>query len=423
LRTRKGKDVLLVPYALEGLEKAYAALSKDLGYSSKEKIRVEVYESAQALARVSPLSVAEIKASGTIALCKYNRLMITTPRALLRGYPWLDTLSHELVHFLVTKRGRGNVPIWLQEGLAKFLETRWRGEPGLAVDQMSVALLLKAAKTNTLIPFAKMHPSIAKLPTQEAAALAFAEVEAAMRMLYERGGQTALTELVSAMAHGFTDRQAVAQAYGKSFEHFEADWRKDVARPRDRAAQAPVSRAKKHKPLVFKEDAKGRSAKAEAPEGESADQGAISDVEAKKAYRLGEIFLARRRWAAAAAEYGKARAKIKDTVPALSRRYALACLQLKRNDDALEALTGAVTTDPNDEAAQALLARVHVARGDMAKARVALDAGIAVDPFDPDLHATYVAVAQHLKDTALQAREEKMLALATGRAPPEGKTP
>jgi tetratricopeptide (TPR) repeat protein len=414
LRTHKGKDALLAPYALAGLEKAYAALTADLGFSSSEKIRVEVYESAQALARVSPLTVAEIKASGTIALCKYNRLMITTPRALLRGYPWLDTLSHELVHFLVTKKGRGNVPIWLQEGLAKFLETRWRGAPGLAVDQMSLALLHKAAKTNSLIPFAKMHPSIAKLPTQEAAALAFAEVEAAMRMLYDRGGQAALTELVAAMASGFGDRQAVAQAYGKSFEQFEADWRKDVLRPRD-GKNGKAARAKSHKALVFKEDAKGKAQKGDDEAGDSA-HGAIADADAKKAYRLGEIFLARRRWSAAATEYGKARAKIKDAVPALSRRYALACLQLKRNDDALEALLGATATDPQDEASQSLLARVHVERGEWDKARTALEAGIAVDPFDPALHGTYVQVAQGLKDVALEQREKKMLGLATGHA-------
>ncbi len=410
LKTRKGKEELLVPYALEGLEKAWNALTADLGYQPEDKVRVEVYESAQALARVSPLTVAEIKASGTIALCKYNRLMITTPRALLRGYPWIDTLSHEFTHFLITKKGRGNVPIWLQEGLAKFLETRWRGEPGAAVDQLSLTLLHKAARSNSLIPFAKMHPSIAKLPTQEAAALAFAEVEAAMRMLYERGGQTALTELVAAMGHGFTDEQAVAQAYGKSFPQFEADWRKDVAKTR---APSGVARAKEVKKLVFKEDAKGRAAKGgDAPGGDSAEQGAISDADAKKSYRLGEIMLARRRFTAAAAEYGKARAKIKDTVPALSRRFALACLQINRLDDALSALVGATATDPTDEAAQALLARVYAQRKEWQKARAALDAGIAVDPFDPDLHATYVQVAAGLGDEALKKREDEALSLA-----------
>jgi len=231
LRTRPGKDTLLAPYALEALEKAYAGLTKDLGIEPSQKVRVEIYDSARSLAHVSPLTIDQIKNSGTIALCKYSRLMVTSPKALLRGYPWLDTVSHEFVHYLVTQKGRNTVPIWLQEGLAKFLETRWRGAPGMAVDDMSLSLLQDAAKKGKLIPFAKMHPSIAMLPTQEQAALAFAEVEAAIRLLYQRGGQAALTELVSAMAAGMTDEEAVAQAYGKSFTEFEADWQGGAAAP------------------------------------------------------------------------------------------------------------------------------------------------------------------------------------------------
>ncbi|HWE24510.1 MAG TPA: hypothetical protein VG496_11300, partial [Myxococcales bacterium] len=312
LLTRPGKDALLGPYALEALEKAYAALTQDLGFTPAAKIRVEVYESAQALARVSPLTVAEIKASGTIALCKYNRLMITSPRALLRGYAWLDTLSHEFTHYLVTKKGRNSVPIWLQEGLAKFLETRWRGAPGLAVDESSTVLLTRAAREKRLIPFAAMHPSIAKLPTQEMAALAFAEVEAAIRLLYQHGGQRALTELVAAMAGGASDESAVAQAYGKAFDQFEQDWRADLLKPRrEPATQAPGSaRPLASRKLVFKEDAKKKAVDdpdsvAERP----------SDPEAKRSVRLGEIFFARRRWAAAAVEYGKARARLPREIP------------------------------------------------------------------------------------------------------------
>ena len=39
LLTRPGKDSLLAPYALEALEKAYAALTQDLGVSPSPKIR------------------------------------------------------------------------------------------------------------------------------------------------------------------------------------------------------------------------------------------------------------------------------------------------------------------------------------------------------------------------------------------------
>jgi tetratricopeptide (TPR) repeat protein len=417
LRTRPGKDTLLAPYALDALEKAYAGLTKDLGIQPARKIRVEIYESAKALAHVSPLTVEQIKNSGTIALCKYSRLMVTSPKALLRGYPWLDTVSHEFVHYLVTQKGRNTVPIWLQEGLAKFLETRWRGTPGMAVDEMSLSLLQDAAKKGKLIPFAKMHPSIAMLPTQEQAALAFAEVEAAIRLLYQRGGQAALTELVSAMAAGMSDEAAVAQAYGKSFKEFEADWRAEVARPRPKAASQKNVRPAVAKKLVFKEDAKGRTEPGEL----AAPREPELDADGKRAARLGEIFYARRRWTAAAREYARARQRSSQEVPLVARRYAFSQLQLGHLPEAEEALRSAVERDPEDEAAQALYAKVLLKRGALDKARVALDNGIAVDPFDPDLHATYVEVAKGLKDGELEAREKKALLLAAGMAPTQQK--
>ena len=419
LKTRPGKDTLLAPYALEALERAYLGLTKDLGIEPEAKVRVEVYDSARSLAHVSPLTVEEIKASGTIALCKHNRLMITSPKALLRGYPWLDTLSHEFVHYLVTKKGRNSVPIWLQEGLAKFLETRWRGAPGLAVDELSLHLLQVAAKKHTLIPFARMHPSIAKLPTQEQAALAFAEVEAAIRLLYQRGGQAALTELVSAMAHGFTDEQAVAQAYGKSFGKFETDWREEVGKPRTKAASDKNVRPAVARKLIFKEDAKGKTEPGQLQG--TAPEAAPADGDGKKAIRLGEILFARKRWGAAAKEYGKARAQLSREVPQISRRYAFAQVQLGNWDEAKGALQSAVAKDPEDEAAQALLARVLIEEKEWQPARAALDQGIAVDPFDPELHALYVAVAKGLADVKLEEREMRAFKLASGVAPIQEK--
>ena len=415
LRTRPGKDTLLAPYALPALEKAYAGLTKDLGVAPAAKIRVEVYDSAKSLAHVSPLTVEQIKASGTIALCKYSRLMITSPKALLRGYPWLDTLSHEFVHYLVTQRVRNAVPIWLQEGLAKFLETRWRGPPGLAVDEMALGLLQDAARKKQLIPFARMHPSIAMLPTQEQAALAFAEVEAAMRLLYQRGGQAALTELVSAKASGMTDEQAVAQAYGRSFKEFEADWRAEVAKPRARVNSQKGLRPQAAKKRVFKEDAKGKT---EPGDLASPREAAPEDAETKRAIRLGEIFFARRRWASAAHEYGRARARLPRDLPLVSRRYAFAEVRLGHYALAEEALARAVEVDPEDEAAQALYGEVLKQLKKFDKAKIALDNGIAMDPFDPELHAIYLSMAKELKDKPLEEREQKALDLASGRGTP-----
>ena len=49
----KGKDAVLVPWALEALEAARAALEKDLGYAPPGKIRIEIVSSAGELAKVS----------------------------------------------------------------------------------------------------------------------------------------------------------------------------------------------------------------------------------------------------------------------------------------------------------------------------------------------------------------------------------
>ena len=45
--------------------------------------------------------------------------------------------------------------------------------------------------------------------------------------------------------------------------------------------------------------------------------------------------------------------------------------------------------------------------------------GIAIDPFDPELHDVYVSVAKGLKDDALLEREKRALALAIGEKAPQ----
>src|SRR4029079_15421863 len=108
------EDAVLVPYARDTLEAAYQALHDDLGFNAEIPIRVEFYRSPSDLAAVSSLSQAEVARTGTIALCKWARLMVTTPRALAYGYPWLDSINHELVHYAVSTLTGDRAPVWLQ---------------------------------------------------------------------------------------------------------------------------------------------------------------------------------------------------------------------------------------------------------------------------------------------------------------------
>ena len=84
----KGKDELLVPYLIETAEAQYAALVADFKADVTlldPKIRIEVYPDIRGFSSISSLNLEAIKTSGTVALCKYNRLMITSPRTLARG--------------------------------------------------------------------------------------------------------------------------------------------------------------------------------------------------------------------------------------------------------------------------------------------------------------------------------------------------
>lgn len=85
VRFSPGPDRVLAHYALETMRAADEAMQRELGVEVPGPIRVEIYPTAATLAQVSSLTVEEIERTGTIALCKWDRLMITSPRALVRG--------------------------------------------------------------------------------------------------------------------------------------------------------------------------------------------------------------------------------------------------------------------------------------------------------------------------------------------------
>src|SRR5690606_20837799 len=122
VRTPKGRAEILAPYALETLERADAAYARIFGERHPGPIRVDFVRGPEDLARVSTLSEEAIHTTGTIALCKWDRMLVTTPEALARGYAWLDTIAHELSHLYLSRAARENAPVWFHEGLAKVLE-------------------------------------------------------------------------------------------------------------------------------------------------------------------------------------------------------------------------------------------------------------------------------------------------------------
>jgi len=161
-----GPDQVLIPYAIEALEKSYQVLGKILGYFPKQKVRVEIYPDRIPFARISPLTLKDIVTSGTVALCKYNRIMMISPGSLVRGYNWMDTLSHEYTHYLLSSKSYNNAPLWFHEGIAKYLETRWRQDADYMTPIMET-ILADGLANDYMVELEDMMPSLAKLKNAE----------------------------------------------------------------------------------------------------------------------------------------------------------------------------------------------------------------------------------------------------------------
>jgi tetratricopeptide (TPR) repeat protein len=397
----KGKEEVLVPYLLEALEAQRAALEKDLGWVPPGKVTVEVLEGTRQLARLSTLTEEEIKTSGTIAICKFNKMMITSPKALLHGYQWLDTAAHEYVHHVVTRRTGNAAPIWLHEGIARWHEARWRGPGGEVLTPWSAALLRDAARRNRLITFAEMHPSMAKLPSQEATALAFAEVGVAVDHLKRKGGPQVLVRVLDDVARGRSAEDAVASALGMPFDAFLDDWRRSLAtRP------LPEGGEREMRKLRFQGDPRHGGSYSEWAE--------IPDEQARRYARLGEIFRERGRWEAARVEYAKAVKRVGARYPQLAGRYALASMMAGRDQDAEKALAEALRGHPEHASLHVQKGRLHLRAQQWEKAREHMLLANRVNPFDPEIHAGLAKAAEALGDAKTAERERRFTRILVG---------
>jgi tetratricopeptide (TPR) repeat protein len=398
IRHAPGPDAAIAGLAGEVLDAAWEAIGNDLGLRPTDVIRVELVGAPADLAKLSPLTEADIETTGTIALSKYNKLMVVSPRATIFGYPWMDTLAHEYTHLLVSRLSHDTVPVWLQEGLARFEQTRWRTAPELRLSATEQALLTAALKKGRLITFDEMHPSMAKLPSQDAAALAYAEVYTLVAWLHGKIGYKGIRDVLLAQQGGKSARRAVAEALGLSWVAVEKAWHAHL-----RAQPAAVP-PRAGKPIRF---GKG---------GVESENVGLEQVgaRARKHARLGGMLRARRMLQAAVIEYEKALA-IGGPEPFVAAKLARTLVEIgtsgaapaapaapagktpvgrasggAASEDArpeiaraIELATPLAAADPHDAAVAVTLGLARTARQEWRQAIAAYEQALRVSPFDP----------------------------------------
>lgn len=119
---------------------------------------------------------------------------------------------HELTHFILDSATAGNVPAWLDEGLAQYEEYKHLGyewvEPANSLDQ-------------PLYSLAEIMDGFSELPKES---LAYRQAFLLVRYLVESKGEGSLRDLVGLLSRGVSAERALVAVYGADLASLEEHW-------------------------------------------------------------------------------------------------------------------------------------------------------------------------------------------------------
>jgi Flp pilus assembly protein TadD len=386
-RFAPGPDEAVLPYLLEAAEAAFDVLSARLGMTVPVPVRIEILPSIDALSVVSATDRGDLVRSGAVAVADFNKLMVLSPSQLPHGYPFADTVAHELAHHFLTVRAGHRVPVWFQEAVAKYLEPAWRGASPGTLHRSLAGLLADARAGGRLVRFDELRQSLSRMPSPERTALAFAQLSSFAAFLVRTEGDDVLSRMADEFRVG-DEEVAVLRATGKTLDELQAAWLRAY-------------------------DAEGRPADTGGVRGilvrESGPPEATLSTAQAALLRLGDLLRRRGHPGQAAERY--ARIVVPGAHPLLVARLASAWNEAGEPARALAALDRAGL----DEVEWAMLARERgralVAMGRHAEAEAPLLAAVRTDPYDPGTHEALARVMAALGRPAEADREQRLAAM------------
>lgn len=192
LRMQDDADRVFAPFVFRVAAQARDRIGAELGVDMPRPLRIDLVRDLFSLSAVTGLPLEAAETTGTLAVARFGRIIMLSPQATRSGYHWEDTLAHELTHLLVTRGTRDRAPLWLQEGVAKREETRWREPRPFDPKDWADETAARALRTGRQVGIDKLGPSIAMLPTPEAASTAYAEVQSFVAYFVQQQGDAAL---------------------------------------------------------------------------------------------------------------------------------------------------------------------------------------------------------------------------------------
>jgi len=204
---------------MDACEEGLARLTQDIGTYPERPIKIYIYASTGDLqgAMIFPQEW-----SGGVAFTEFSIIAIGIPPSEL---DWgKRALVHELAHLVVhqaTFSPYGQLPLWLDEGLAMYSE----GE----LDLVLRSYLQEAVLEDELISVRSLCSPFSAEP--EKAYLSYAQSYSLVEYLLDNYGQDRMLDLLALLKQGSTYDEALTEVYGFDIAGLDARWRATLTNP------------------------------------------------------------------------------------------------------------------------------------------------------------------------------------------------
>jgi hypothetical protein len=215
----------LLQAAITGL----ARLQNDAGLQPDKPIHLYIYANTDDMKEAI---LYEPSWTGGLAYAVHDIVIIGISE---RDLEWgRDTIAHELTHVLVghlTFSCLGDVPTWLNEGLAVYSE----GE----LDSNAEIQLNEAIKTDQLLSVRSLSGGFSEVPSR--AYLSYSQSYSIVKFLIETYGQDKMNSLLITLRDGTTVDDALLEVYGFDIDGLENAWREAVGATQATASAQPTA--------------------------------------------------------------------------------------------------------------------------------------------------------------------------------------
>lgn len=207
---------------LRAARAAHDQLEGNAGAASDTPVAIYVYANQKDL--LSALRPSAQEWTGGVAFTEEGLVLAAVPPTASGLEYGRRVLPHELTHVVidkVTQNPYGDLPRWLDEGLATYAE----GE----LDPSLKTTLQEAVRRNTLISVRSLS---ANFPTDPSAArLSYAQSQSLVATIMREYGSARLQRLLAVFREGATGDEALRAALGVDSDGLEAAWRVAIGAP------------------------------------------------------------------------------------------------------------------------------------------------------------------------------------------------